>query len=151
MGDTKPEELFSLGIPLRFAKELTLAAQDAASDHPGERPQKGKEKGKGKGKEKGKDNGKDVGKSRGKDKGRGKDSHGRQEFQQTLDMEELDPSFEVKPKLIGFKGSNVHHIQDTTGAQLWVTGDHGSAIHVEVVAQSSKELDRAVKMVEDLI
>ncbi|CAE8658866.1 unnamed protein product, partial [Polarella glacialis] len=113
--DVTPDDLAKLGLPLRFAKELTLAASGGpATEPPGSKGAAGKGKGgkgfggspsedsKGKGKGKGKDKGKDFlkgakdkgkdGKGKGKDKGKGPGGKGK--FSDVISLEEaadMDP------------------------------------------------------------
>merc|ERR1711879_79470 len=73
------------------------------------------------------------------------------DFKQTLDVEECDPGFAFRPKLLGEKGRNVHHIQDQTGAKLWLTGNAPDPMSLEISAESAEKLEQAVSMAKDLI
>jgi len=131
LADTKPEELANQGIPLRFAKELISAA---ARGFPSGRRGTGKGKGKGEGK----DPDAPV---------RGGDG----EFKQSLELWEHDAGFNLRGAVIGEKGRNVHHIQDQTGARLWVQGEPGEPLRVELSAGGPRELQRAVRLTRDLL
>jgi len=162
--DTRPEELANQGIPLRFAKELVSTA--AAQKHGGGRsgggggrsggkngPGKGKARGEG---GKGKGDGKhDAGNVRaGGGGGWSRDAPsapGEVEFKQRIDLWDHDGNFNLMGAIIGEKGKNVHHIQDQTGAAILVQGNRGEAMWIEIKAPSSKELNRAVQLTEDLL
>ncbi|CAE8617532.1 unnamed protein product, partial [Polarella glacialis] len=144
--DVTPDDLAKLGLPLRFAKELTLAASGGpATEPPGSKGAAGKGKGgkgfggspsedsKGKGKGKGKDKGKDFlkgakdkgkdGKGKGKDKGKGPGGKGK--FSDVISLEEaadMDPEFNICQRVLGAGGRNVRHIYEITGASAWLKG-----------------------------
>merc|ERR1712129_621116 len=105
----------------------------------GRKPDKGK--GKSKGDKKGKGKGKDS-----KDGGRG-DRGG--DFTEVLELEETDPAFHLRAKIIGDKGKNVHHIQDQTKAKLYLDCENGMRLNVS--AHSQEDLDKVVGMANDLI
>mmetsp|Transcript_128019 Transcript_128019/g.249456 ORF Transcript_128019/g.249456 Transcript_128019/m.249456 type:complete len:498 (-) Transcript_128019:122-1615(-) len=156
LADTRPEELANQGIPLRFAKELVSFA--AAQKHGGSRSggggsgRSGGKKGPGKGKARGEG---------GKGKGDGKHEQGyareampasgEVEFKQRIDLWEHDGNFNLMGAIIGEKGKNVHHIQDQTGAAILVQGNRGEAMWIEIRAPSSRDLNRAVTLTEDLL
>lgn len=140
--DTKPEELASLGIPLRFAKELVNSATSARAYS---RDSGGKGRRKGKGKAKGKESEAEKG-------GRWKDSREEKgEYKQSLDLWDCEPAYNLRGALIGEGGRNMHHIQDQSGASVWVVGEAGDTMHLEVKARSRRELSHGAKMAKDLI
>jgi len=73
------------------------------------------------------------------------------EFQHTIDLPDCDEAFGQKPKLIGRKGENLHHIQDETGAKLYVKGDPPDALRLEIKARSQENLDTAISLAQELI
>jgi len=145
LADTKPEELANQGIPLRFAKELVAAA--ARGSRPPARREPGKGKGKGKDSEKGR-----FFPRRGEDDWRDAGGWaGSGVFRHRIDLWEHDVGFNLRGAVIGEKGRNVHHIQDQTGARLWLRGEPGEPLHVEVTANTAKDLNRAVRLTKDLL
>lgn len=115
----------------------------------------------GKGGGKGKDNGA-KGKDRdrkGKGEGRrsrsrdrGKGSGRAPECRHELELENTEGDFPLRSKLLGEKGHNVHHIEDHCRAKVNVSQhDRNRPMRVEITAENSKDLDKAVNMTEDLI
>eukprot|EP00927_Polykrikos_kofoidii_P064327 TRINITY_DN5947_c0_g1_i1.p1 TRINITY_DN5947_c0_g1~~TRINITY_DN5947_c0_g1_i1.p1 ORF type:complete len:510 (+),score=128.05 TRINITY_DN5947_c0_g1_i1:73-1530(+) len=142
---SSPEELKSLGVPLRFAKELISAAQSASGAPPPPAKESKKVKGKGrKGRQSAETSSDYQEKGNGKGKGGG-------EFNHRIDIEAVEPGFPLRSKLVGNQGSNVHHIQDQTGATIWFGGKTGDAMTCEIKAQTSEDLHKATGMAEDLI
>lgn len=155
LADTRPEELANQGIPLRFAKELVSTA--SSQKHGGGRSgggggRSGGKKGPGKGKSR-REGGKGKGDGK-RDAGWAKQAMpapGEVEFKQRIDLWDHDGNFNLMGAIIGEKGKNVHHVQDQTGAAILVQGNRGEAMWIEIRAPSSKELNRAVTLTEDLL
>jgi len=128
---------------------------------------KGKDdaKGKGKGKDDSKGRGKDEGKfgGKGKDKGKGKGDKDAKEYKHMhkimLEIDDIDPGFRFKSKIIGSKARNVKHIRESTGAWVWLCGkgsgsdgqETDDALHVLVKSDDKATLDEAVGITNDLI
>jgi len=64
-------------------------------------------------------------------------------------MEETDPSFALRQKIVGEGGSNVKHIQENCNATVRVSKNQ--PLRVDVSCDNSKKLNQAVRMMEDLI
>jgi len=144
LADTSPEELSSLGLPLRFAKDLLKAAQSSSgrSESGG-----GKSRGKDWSRESVKESGK--GKDKGKDKGKGKGKE-KKRFEQVLELEPVDPGYNMISKLKGERGQNVHHIQDQTGAQIWIRADAGNSLRCEITGESRSAINKAWSLAREL-
>lgn len=73
------------------------------------------------------------------------------ELRQSINVEECDPEYPMRARLIGSKGRNIHRIQDATRAKLWLVGDAGEPMHFEITAASPESLEDAVRRTEALI
>lgn len=82
-------------------------------------------------------------------KGGGRDDPA--ELRKILKLKEVDPGFDLRNKLKGNNCENLHHIQDATGANLWVVGEKGDPVRLEISAKSQENFDEAVRMAKDLI
>jgi len=139
--DTKPEELAAQGIPLRFAKELVSSAGWAA-DSGRSRGGKGKGKGESRDRESNKRWRDDHHSNSKKDSG---------DLKQRLDLWDYDPAFNLKGAVLGEKGRNVRHIQDQTSSRVWLNGEQGEAMSMEVSARNQADLSKAVRLTKDLL
>jgi len=139
--DASADDLASIGLPRRFAVELAAAA-------PGFRKGGGgKSKGKGKSKDKGKDDDR-KGKGKGKSKGRS----GELRHTLPIDVHGIANDFAFRPKIIGNRGSNVHHIQDQCGVTVELQGhQEDGELRLVITANDDASLDKAIQMCEDLI
>jgi len=126
------------------------------------------DRGKGKGKSKGKSKGESKGESKGfarqddfnDDKGKGKGGKGKPkggksgELRHTIpiDLEGINTEFKFRPKLLGGKGTNLHHIQDQTSVKVDLKGfDEDGYMEFVLVSQDDESMDKAATMCEDLI
>merc|ERR1712187_373118 len=94
------------------------------------------------------------GKGKGKkSKDKGEDGKGGAEgaFKKILKLKECDEGFRLRGALIGEKGRNIHHIQDATGAKLWIQGEGSDSMVVKISADEQEDLEKAVDMAKDLI
>merc|ERR1712039_684693 len=82
-------------------------------------------------------------------KGGGKGGAG--ELKKILRLKECDPGFDLRGKLKGNQCENLHHIQDETGARLWVLGEKDEPVRLEISASKQQDFDSAVQMAKDLI
>eukprot|EP00928_Gymnodinium_smaydae_P053445 TRINITY_DN37430_c0_g1_i1.p1 TRINITY_DN37430_c0_g1~~TRINITY_DN37430_c0_g1_i1.p1 ORF type:complete len:436 (+),score=98.21 TRINITY_DN37430_c0_g1_i1:177-1310(+) len=155
LADVTADDLVAIGLPRRFAVELANAAAGAGGDSKSDRrepsgrsssrPEGGKSKAKGKGKDKDRD-----GKGKGKAKARDRDRD--LEHVIPVDLQGTDPSFKFRPKLLGAKGANIHHIQDQTGVRVDLRGDDTEGSMEFVLRGSDNDsLDQATAMCEDLL
>lgn len=138
--DTRPEELASLGIPLRFAKELISAALAQGT------------RGGGRGEEaKGRKNGKGGATRRAGGDWREWRREGPGDLKESIGLRECDPAFNLRGALIGEGGRNMHRIQDESGCSVWVVGEDGHHMTLEISAQRSRDLSCGMQMCRDLI
>lgn len=151
MGATSQE---ALDLATTAAENLLLEVYDdyANWQENGGMEQESESKGKGKSKaDRGVDRrkgGEPKGKGKGKDKGKG----GKPDFKKMLTLKECDPSFEIGKKLRGARCENLHHIQDRTGARLWVLdGSATEPVRLEISAFTNDEFEEAIQMSKDLI
>lgn len=173
-----PDELQRLGMPQRFAKELTLTASKAVASAPPplptppapppappappadlERRPKGSWKGKGKGKDTG---ALESGKGKGGSRTGGGDSG---EFHEKLEvgLDDSDRAFgSVRGKLIGDNARNIRHIREQTNVSMWVRGrgsgfteadgrESSEPMHIMLSGRDRDQLNRACDMASDLI
>ena len=69
-----------------------------------------------------------------------------------IEVDKTDAAFDMKGKIIGDKGKHVHHVQDETGAKVWVDQTaKGEPITVRISAGSQENVDSALALVQDLI
>lgn len=165
--DVTPDDLAKLGLPMRFAKELTTAAAEYKNKGTGKghgTSGKGTSTWDAKGKGKGFD-AKGKGKAfEDKGKGFGKGKKGPpQELKTTIPLTDLlhaHPSFDLRTKLLGDGNQNVRHILDSTGAQVLLIGSGGGIrdaagssepLHLQVRSQTKDGLNKAIEFVNDLI
>merc|ERR1712187_129804 len=92
----------------------------------------------------------------GKSKGKGgrKESKAMEEgeYNNVIEVEKSTPGFDMKGKIIGEKGSHMHHIQDESGAKVWVEQDgKGEPITIRIAAGSQESLDKAMTLCQDLV
>lgn len=74
------------------------------------------------------------------------------ELRKILKLKEVENTTELKSKLRGIKCENIHHIQDETGAQVWVLGGEGTEpVRVEVSCYDQAKFDAALDLVKSLI
>lgn len=117
--------------------------QDDGSKEPGE------DGGKGRGKQ-GKV--KDAGGAKrkgGAGKGAGRPNAG--DLKKILKLKDVDSEFDLRKALRGNKCENLHHIQDATGATLWVLGEATEPVRLEISAGTPDGFESAVQMSKDLI
>merc|ERR1711879_323058 len=76
-------------------------------------------------------------KSKGKGKGKGKKG----DFNEVVQIQTTEREFDFKHRFIGDKGKYIHHIQDQTGAQLWVDGDNGGPMSLNVSADTGESVN----------
>jgi len=120
-----------------------------------ERPERTEGKAAGKGRDGKSDRGKgkdDRGK--GKDKGKGKDDRGKggrggEDYHHVIELEETDPDFAIRQKIVGEGGTNVKHVQEACNAKVQVS--KRQPLRVDISCESERKLNQAVKMMEDLI
>mmetsp|Transcript_30006 Transcript_30006/g.69856 ORF Transcript_30006/g.69856 Transcript_30006/m.69856 type:complete len:358 (-) Transcript_30006:170-1243(-) len=138
-----PEELASIGVPLRFAKDLIAAAAESSR---GGRPHHAGDKGRGKGK--GKDDGYGGGKG---SKGPPRTDNS---FEHIVDIESDEAyrnGYNMKRNLIGEGGRNVKHIQDQTGCSVQVEGGNGrEPLSIVLRGPTQHALDKAIEQAHDL-
>uniref|UniRef100_A0A7S4PTK7 K Homology domain-containing protein n=1 Tax=Alexandrium monilatum TaxID=311494 RepID=A0A7S4PTK7_9DINO len=158
LADTKPEELANQGIPLRFAKELITAAARGPRLGGGRRVPPVAAKGKGRGDSKGApppQRGGSVPAVRRREEawggGGGGGAPAGGELKQRIALWEAEPGFNLRGAVIGERGRNVHHIQDQTGARLWLHGEPGEPLRVEISAGNARDLSRAARLTRDLL
>lgn len=124
--DTKPDELTALGIPLRFSKDLVAAALEAS-------------KGDGR---------------TGFVMGKGKASHKEAAFVRKIDVETSE-GFPMLAKLKGEGGQNVKHIEEQTGAHVWVKLDSsksdGQSLVCEISGDTREAVNKANKLAQELV
>jgi rRNA processing protein Krr1/Pno1 len=73
------------------------------------------------------------------------------QLEKRLDVNEGDPSFGIKGRIIGKRGSNLKHIRDATGVRISVVGEDQGPLEVVITASSQDALDQAAESVETLI
>jgi len=152
------------------------ALAEDAGDTPGDTPSKGKGRSGGKGRDrerepkgagKGRDREPKGGKGRDREpkggaakggaakgaaaKGAGGAGKVAGAMKKVLKLKDCDPDFNLGGKLRGSKCENLHHIQDETGAMLWVLGEAGEPVRLEISANAQAPLDQAAQMSKDLI
>merc|ERR1711920_919244 len=66
-----------------------------------------------------------------------------------IELEETDASFPFRTKLVGEGGANLKHIQENCACNVKVSREQ--PLSIDISAETSKSLDRAVKMTEDLV
>lgn len=89
------------------------------------------------------DRGADVGAPQ--DRARSRDSG---KCEETIELEECDPAFGLRGKLVGDRGTNVHHVQDQSRAKVYVAAD---ASNVQITAERREDLEKARQMTLDLV
>lgn len=140
VADASADDLASLGIPRRFAVELI---QDAG---------RGGGKGGGGGGGKRDKGGKGKGKSKGKNDSKGKNGGGDLRHTIPIDLQGIRSDFKFRPKLLGGKGGNIHHIQDQTGVRVDLNGnDDDGYLEFVLTSNDDRNMDKASSMCEDLI
>ena len=69
------------------------------------------------------------------------------QFQEIIVLEECHDVAHLKRKILGPKGRNVHFIQDSSGASVWL---RESPMQLEICASTEQALELAVNMARDL-
>lgn len=176
--DTTPEELKGIGIPLKFAKELITAVQQGppaqadgksssgkgnASDRSGApigRPEHSRDVGKGRaGKTDVRDAWADGGGKGGKSKGKSsKSSRSTRRlrddgmYEEVIHVEEFEPMFKAKMKIIGNAGSNMKHIKDETKTAVHVQQEGASGpLTIHLTSENESNLTAGVNLLKDLL
>lgn len=159
IAEATADELHAAGIPMRFGKELIIAAS-SGSGSSSTKVERGpfkryREEDSGKGDWGGNDSGK--GKKADRDAGKGGKNKGKTgkggDFAETLEFKDIDPGFKAVTKVIGREGKNSKHISQSTGAHLHVsdTENGGWDVRIDLSAPTQSQLDDAVNMVSDLL
>jgi len=68
-----------------------------------------------------------------------------------LRLKECDDEFNIRSKMKGKKLENFRHIQDATGTQLWLTGEPGAPVRLEITGDDQQGFDQGVQMSKELI
>merc|ERR1712039_962159 len=85
-----------------------------------------------------------------KGKGKDKDKH-QGELYQAVELPEYDPAFVARQKVLGPKGTNVHHIQDQSNTQVKLGGNESDPTCLEVYAHTEKDLEYGVQLAQELV
>lgn len=162
LANASAEDLTALGLPRRFAVELLAAAASGGS----------RGASKGKGRSKGRDDGEEYDDDRGKGKGKGKKGKGKEatkgkgegkkgkskargevESKIPVELDGIDEeTLCFRAAFLGSKGSNVFHIQDSTGVTVELEGQQADGMmEVVVSGHDDESVSKAVTMCEDLV
>ena len=69
-----------------------------------------------------------------------------------MELEEFDPAFNFRGKLIGEKGRNVHHIQGASTTKVKIDQvDNEGPISVTVSGGKEGDVDLAIQLCKDLV
>jgi len=133
--EIKPEELVSLGMPLRFAKELIAAANDSVPKKDKKRlapvtkappPKKS---------------------SRSETKGSASSGDSRK----VVPIRRCDAGFRIRAKVLGSGGCNIKHIEKESGCKLRVHEESGSDISVEIISSNEATIEAAERLLKELL
>jgi transcription antitermination factor NusA-like protein len=92
------------------------------------------------------------GKSKGKGGKKGDRESSKDQPTESIEVQGTDAAFDMKGKIIGDKGRHVHHVQDETGAKVWVDQtDKGEPITIRISARSQEAVDKALNLCQDLV
>ena len=91
--------------------------------------------------------------SGGKSKGKGsKDGKKGDEFVEQMELNEFVPAFNIRGKLIGEKGRNVHHIESASNTKVKIDQvDNDGPISVTVSGGKEGDVDLAIQLCKDLV
>uniref|UniRef100_A0A7S4SZI4 KHDC4/BBP-like KH-domain type I domain-containing protein n=1 Tax=Alexandrium monilatum TaxID=311494 RepID=A0A7S4SZI4_9DINO len=157
------QDLAAVGLPLRFAKELLMAAsrkaqepEQALAHHTGYGGKGGRFDG-GKGKSKSK--GKGKGGSKGKDRERDDRTEDEEVRTIPVQLHGIRPGEQrsIAGRIVGSSGEHLKYIRTRTRADVWLEGagssrgDQREPLCVRVRADSHSKMDHAVELVEDLL
>merc|ERR1712070_572470 len=88
---------------------------------------------------------------KGKESSRERAKNSNDAFSEVIDVEYTDPAFYVRGHILGEKGCNMHHIQDETGAKIFLEESDAGGHHLQVTASNQEDLDKASEMLRDLL
>eukprot|EP00929_Paragymnodinium_shiwhaense_P036550 TRINITY_DN1956_c0_g1_i2.p1 TRINITY_DN1956_c0_g1~~TRINITY_DN1956_c0_g1_i2.p1 ORF type:complete len:626 (-),score=174.44 TRINITY_DN1956_c0_g1_i2:76-1953(-) len=134
----------------------TWARENGGYDDRGDRGGKGgkgdykggDDRGKGKKGDKDKGKGRDSDKGKGKGKDKGKEG-GR--YRESIPLDDVDEVFDLRNKVLGDRGVNLFHIQDETGAQLFIATEQDGRLRLDISADERGRLDAAINLAQELI
>lgn len=74
------------------------------------------------------------------------------EFIKELELEEFDPGFNFKKRLIGSSGRNLRHIEDTSHSIVEIDQSHvDGPIFITVISSNREDTDYGIKLCQDLV
>merc|ERR1712039_120467 len=92
-----------------------------------------------------------AGEAPAKGSSKGKSSEIQGELHQSVELPQYDSAFIARQKILGPKGSNVHHIQDQSHTQVKLGGSEADPSHLEVYAHTELDLEKGVQLAQELI
>uniref|UniRef100_A0A7S2JBL1 K Homology domain-containing protein n=1 Tax=Zooxanthella nutricula TaxID=1333877 RepID=A0A7S2JBL1_9DINO len=71
------------------------------------------------------------------------------DFTESMELQECDPGFTLRGKILGSRGSRLRSLEEKTGARFQLVGNESETMRLEIAADSQEVLDAAVQAAEE--